>query len=77
MLLSYWHTSPTLSMEGAANISRSAAATATFWLALAKAKGWCSARSFDVARWASNADLPWSRSTSLAFVAARSLVSLP
>jgi hypothetical protein len=76
MLLSYWNTSPTQSTEGAGNISRSAAAAVTFWLALAKAGGWCTARSFDVARRVSNIDSPWSRSTSLAFVVAHSPVSL-
>jgi hypothetical protein len=39
MLFSHWYTSPTPLVEGAGNLSRSAATTAMFWLALAKAEG--------------------------------------
>jgi hypothetical protein len=43
MLFSHWYTSPTPSVEGASNLSRSATAAATFWLALAKAGSFHSA----------------------------------
>jgi hypothetical protein len=39
MLFSRWYTSPTLSVEGVGNVSRSATATAMFWLALLKVWG--------------------------------------
>jgi hypothetical protein len=35
MFFSHWYTSPTPSVEGVGNVSKSAAITATFWLALA------------------------------------------
>jgi hypothetical protein len=36
MLFSHWYTSPTPSMEGVCNVSRSVATVTMFWLALVK-----------------------------------------
>jgi hypothetical protein len=72
MLFSCWYISPTPLVEGEGNMSKSVAAAATFWLALAKVGSYCSTHSIIAVRPASSADSRWHRSVSLALAAAHS-----
>jgi hypothetical protein len=77
MLFSHWYTSPTPSMEGASNASRSAATMTTFWLALAKVGSYHYICSLTMAYPVSNADSFWSQLANLAFMATSSTASRP
>jgi hypothetical protein len=77
MLFSHWYTSPTSSVKGAGNTSRSAAATTTFWLALVKVGSYCTTCSFAMAYHACNAYSCLSQLANLASTATHSPVSLP
>jgi hypothetical protein len=77
MFFSHWYTSLTPSMEGMCMVSRSAAAAATFWLALAKVGSWHSACSIVVVWPTSSADSCWCKSGSLASMATCSPVRSP
>jgi hypothetical protein len=77
MLFSHWYTSPTPSVDGAGNVSKSAATATTFWLALAKVGSCRSACSIEAVQPTLNTNSCWCRSISLASTIARSSVSLP
>jgi hypothetical protein len=71
MFISRWYTSPTPSVEGVGNVSKSAATTTMFWLALVKAGSCRSAQSITMAWTTSSADSCWCRLASLASTATR------
>jgi hypothetical protein len=77
MLFTHWYISPTPSVEGASNASRSVATMATFWLVLVKVGRCRSTHPLTVAWPASSTNSQWSRSASLASVVAHLSVSTP
>jgi hypothetical protein len=77
MLFNCWYISPTPSVEGAGNVSKSAATVATFWLALVKVGSCRSACTITAVQPASSIDSCWCRSASLASMAVHSSLNLP
>jgi hypothetical protein len=71
------YTSPTLSLEGAGNVSRSMVTTTMFCLALAKVGSYHSTHSIAAVRPTPSIDSHWCRSASLASATVHSSVSLP
>jgi hypothetical protein len=77
MLFSRWYTSPSPSVEGVGNVSRSTVVVAMFWLAHVKVGSHRYARSIAMAQPASSVDSRWCRSASLASTTICSSVSSP